>query len=146
MLSSAKISVFCVHRGDYLVEWGRRIGRTVIESHKRSSATATHLFVFNRQEDITEQGRATLKALDESKKVDVFLYFNSEDFNYTYPTDLPRDYAILDGGDAICVTDGLELDGFSGTWYFNDARRKSRFNNEFSAIKRESKKFENISE
>jgi len=141
MLSSAKTSVFCVHRGDYLLEWFQRIGRSIISSHKQSGATATHLFVFNRAEDVTEAHQNALATLDESQKVDVFVYFDKQDFNYRYPEDLPRDYTLLDGGDAICVTDRLESDGFSGTWYFNDSRRKARFNNEFSALKRESRRF-----
>ena len=76
----------------------------------------------------------------ESGKVEVFLYFDKEDRKYSFTSATFRDYTLLDGGEAICITSGLERDGFIGTWYFNDKARKADYNNQFALIRRVSKK------
>ena len=48
VLSSAKMNVACVHRGDYLSNWFERVGEGVIETHVQSGASATHIFVFDK--------------------------------------------------------------------------------------------------
>ena len=85
-----------------------------------------------------------MRELNKSGKVEVFLYFDREDKKYKFADSTYKDYTLLDGGEAICITSGLESDGFVGTWYFNDKPRQASLNNEYSSLKRVSKKLTDV--
>lgn len=129
----AKHSVIAVHRGRYLDNWIKRVGRYINEPH---AATVTRMFVFDRRTDITDEHIKMFYKLSELGQ-DVRLYFDAEDDHYDFPPDFPRDYRLIDGGEIISVTDGDDEEfGFSGRWYFNDRNMKQNYQNEAAALRK----------
>jgi hypothetical protein len=123
---SARESIFSTIIPEYAKVWLTTMGRSLLRiQQENKQARSTRVFVFDERCDITEDDK---RIFEEHAKanVEVLLYFDSEEPQFSFPPDIGKDWTIVDNGRAIAI---IKKSGgfYEAQWYFNDKRQANRF-------------------
>lgn len=123
----AEESVFSTSIPAYMSAWNQKFGDLVLATHKKSPANVERVFVYSDRNEVTHEAVAKFKRQAKRGGVDVRLYFEDEDQSYDFPSDLYKDFTIIDNGAAIGVTMSFGGQGLSAEWYFDNDEMKGRY-------------------
>lgn len=116
---NASVQVVSTSTIDFLPVWGEGFGEGILEAHKKSKAKVKRIFVFDELAAVTEA------SIEEMKKqylaeIDVRVYSVKEDYALVFPDGFDKNFAFVDDGDVIVVTNPASGSIFSGTFYFKE--------------------------
>jgi Predicted nucleotide-binding protein containing TIR-like domain len=123
---SAEQCIFSTSVPDYQKTWLTSMGRSLLRiQQENKQAKSTRVFIFDERSDVTEDDRSIFEE-HKNAGVDVLIYFDSEDIQFSFPVDIGRDWTTVDNGRAIAVTK-QSADFYEAKWFFDDKRQATRF-------------------
>jgi hypothetical protein len=122
----AKESVFSTNIPNYLSTWSMSFGDQLMAAHGKSNATINRIFVFNKRDDVTPEAFSVMEKQCKAG-INVRLYFSDESRVFSFPTDISKDFTVIDHGEAIGTTISFGGDSLAAEWYIQDKDRKRRF-------------------
>lgn len=130
MYTHAQSTVFSTCAIQYLHQWETRHGDALLEAHKKSQAKVTRVFIFNDRSEVDERARKIMLR-HESRDIKVRIYISNERMKYSLPSEIQKDFTVIDDGDAIAVTTAFltidKKEKTQATWYFSNKQRYPQF-------------------
>lgn len=141
---TAGTSVFCTTAPKFgQMAWSQPLGEQILEAHKKSRARVTRVFVFDSFAELTAEALAVMEK-HASEGIEVHAYFDDEDETFEFSPVASRDFAIIDGGRLLGVTESFNPDFPSAKWYFGDENRIGYFENVKEQLLRGSEELEAV--
>lgn len=134
----ARHSVFSTSIPAYLSAWTTRLGEQIIETHVNGAATVTRVFLFDTRDQVDAEAVKVMKNQND-KGIVVMVNF-AEDAPHQAPTQIIKDFTIIDHGDAIGVTKSFGAN-LAAEWYIKDKNKMEFFEDYSSKLKDSSVKF-----
>jgi hypothetical protein len=140
----AKRSIFSTTIRDYATSWPEDLmDRMIAASLKSKAAVVKRVFVFGKRDEIDEEAVKVLKRFEHIEKVIPLVYIDDEDRAFDFPSDISRDFVVIDEGEAIGVTVSYGTN-LQAKWFFQDEDRKRRFARTCEALESGSKSLKSI--
>jgi len=140
---NATTTVFATSTIDFLPAWADRLGRGILDAHKRGRAQVTRVFIFENFSSIPDS------AVEEMKKqvltnIEVKVYGIEEDVNYNFPDDTTMGFTLIDKGDVIALTNPGVGVSFSGTFFFKEKGFTERYGHIADALMKGCRSFDDF--
>jgi hypothetical protein len=111
----------------------------LLEIRARNNSEMTRIFLFNSEIEMDNKFKRMMKRLKESG---IDIYYIIDDQNEIKLKDLPaRDFAIINNGEAIAITEAFNPEAPRAAWYFNSEQKKSEFMPWIDKLKRSATKY-----
>jgi hypothetical protein len=135
----AQTSVFSTSIPDYLSTWETPFGEQLMQAHQNSRASVTRVFMFNNRQEITSD-MVTILDKQATAGINVLLYFSDES-SVLLPTDISKDFTVIDHGEAIGITMSFGGNNLAAEWHIQAQNRKERFEGLCKALLHGSEQF-----
>ena len=142
---NAKRNIFSTSNKEFSKHWGETYGEKILKVHKESEADVTRVFIFDEMQEVTEEDYRLIRKQYENS-IDVRIYFDKEDDYFQFPSDITRDFTLIDDGDVIGITETFSLDNYSSVWHFHNQNLSNRLKNVKSSLLSTSMKFPHFEE
>lgn len=127
LYENAKTDVFATTIPEYMQTWNSPLGDRFLEAHGRSRANVVRLFIFDKLTDIKEEDLRVMRKHANQGRIEVRVYIETEDPVFKFPTDISRDFTVVDRGETIGISVSYGSDDLEAQWYFRDQNRIARF-------------------
>ncbi len=130
MYKHAQSTVFSTCAIQYLHQWETKHGDALLEAHKNNQANVTRVFIFNDRSEVDERAQKIMLR-HESQGIEVRIFVSNERTAYSFPSEIQKDFTVIDQGAAIGVTTAFitfeNKEKTQATWYFSNKQRYPQF-------------------
>lgn len=140
---NATRNIFSTSNKEFSKHWSETYGERILKVHSESEAEVTRVFIFDEMREVTEEDYLLIKKQHESN-IDVRIYFDKEDNYFQFPSDIARDFTVIDDGDVIGITESFSLDNYTSVWHFRNQNLSNRLKNVKTSLLNGSMKFQNF--
>lgn len=119
--SSAQRNVFATSVPEYLAVWSTDLGKAVLEAHESAGVRTERVFVFRDRRELSPEVLELLRKHDSLRSVYVYVFFHDEAPQELFPPAISKDFAIIDDGAIVGITNVFKHGDTIATWYFGES-------------------------
>lgn len=126
---TATSSIYSTTTREYIKYWkGDELLTAMIDACEIPQAVSvTRIFVFKNKEEIDRRAIEVINKFNDSARIETFVYIDGISARYRLPNENERDFAVIDGGEAIGITVSFKSKYPTAVWYFGNKSRKLNF-------------------